>query len=99
MSPVALDKSDSRFTCHLWFRGRPDVIFELRDNKACQNFAMDGPRPLQELVNAESMTRVLKFCKPSTDEVPFAVDEILDPTGMCLATVVRPATDQDVRSC
>jgi hypothetical protein len=57
---------------------------------------MDGPRPLQELTQAESMGRVLKFRKLNTDEVAFAVDEILDPTGMCLATVVRPATNQDV---
>ena len=60
---------------------------------------MDGPRPNEELSDAQSMRRVLKFRdgSMSTDEA-FVVDEIMDPTGTSAVTVVRPRTDQDVRT-
>jgi len=57
---------------------------------------MDGPLPLRELSDAGTLGRVLAFREANVGEEVFAVDEVLDCTGISLTTVVRPRTEDDV---
>ncbi|KAK0643152.1 hypothetical protein B0T16DRAFT_415420 [Cercophora newfieldiana] len=91
MSPTAWNRPGSPFPpC------QQDVFSNQNTTSSASNCrAMDGLRPSEELSDAANVNRVLKFLPANADGKAFAVDEILDPSGMSLVTVVRPRADDN----